>query len=81
MNAETIYEVITKLVGPIDPIAESREDDRRFENLKVMISIFDKIHSDLDDLEFEHKNKPEFSRKRAAEYVSCYFDKIGIKND
>ena len=31
-----MYEVVTKLVGPINPVGETRRDAERLENLKVM---------------------------------------------
>lgn len=34
-----IYEVVTKLVGPIDPAGETHTDKKRFENLKVMCDV------------------------------------------
>ena len=34
-----VYEIVGKLVGPIDPIGETQTDERRFENLKVMTEL------------------------------------------
>jgi len=42
MNAETIHEVVNNLVGQIRPVGATHIDDKRLENLKVFIEVFDK---------------------------------------
>lgn len=75
----TTYDVVRKLIGKVEPIGETNEDNIRFENLKELISLVDNLLIDIDDLEYKHKNSSQFSVKRAAELASKFLDKIGIK--
>jgi len=47
MEAEQIYEVITKLVGDIKPVGCSQRDSNSNENLKVFIAVFRRMHKDI----------------------------------
>ena len=42
-----IYEVVKKLVGPIDPVGESHTDAKRLENIKMFTDLFWKMLCDL----------------------------------
>jgi len=72
-----IYEVTKKLIGEIEPVGETRTDDVRFENLKVMITLVDKLLSEIDAVA-ANKTQHEFSMKRAGEHASDFFNDIGI---
>lgn len=71
-----IYEVVKKLVGEIEPIGETQTDDRRFENLKAMTWLIEKLLYDIDDIAFRFKNSHQFSMKRAAEYASDFLNEV-----
>ena len=73
-----IYEVVVKLTGPIDPIGETQTDAKRYENLKTMCDLVDKLLTDIDAV-IPNKNRVEFSMKRAGEYADKFLDKIGIE--
>ena len=73
-----IYDVVRKLVGEIDPIGETNTDNQRFENLKVMTDLIDKLLTDIDDLAYLEKNRHEFSRQRAGKYADKFLKKMGI---
>jgi len=73
-----VYEVTKKLLGPIDPIGETRTDDERYENLKATILVVDKLLSDIDDVAYQNKDCHEHSRKRAADEAAEFFNKLGI---
>jgi len=72
-----VYDVVKKLVGEIKPVGETNTDNDRFENLKAMTDLVDKLLTDIDDVITE-KNRHEFSRKRAGEFADEFFTKIGI---
>jgi hypothetical protein len=38
-----IYDVVMKLVGPVDPVGETNEDARRLENLKELTGLADNL--------------------------------------
>jgi len=73
-----IREIVKKLVGPIDPVGETNEDNRRFENLKTMTELVDLLLTDIDYVTLENAHRVEYSMKRAGEFASKFFDQIGI---
>ncbi len=75
-----ILELVLKLTGPIDPVGETHVDDKRFENLKALTELTDKLLTEIDRIAYEYQNNHEFSIKRASEHCSKFYDKIGIKN-
>ena len=72
------YEVVKKLIGEITPIGETNTDNKRFENLKAMTELVDKLLTDIDDVAYLNKDSHQFSKKRAADFSSKFYDKIGI---
>ena len=73
-----IYDVTVKLVGPINPIGETQTDNERFENLKTMTDLVDKLLTDIDAV-ISNKSRHEFSMKKAGEYADEFFDRLNIK--
>ena len=74
-----IHEVVKKLVGEIEPVGETREDDRRFENLKEMTDLIDKLLTDIDSITWTYNGRIEHSIKRSVDFVNKFQDKMGIK--
>lgn len=74
-----IHDVVKKLIGKIEPIGETQEDERRFNNLKDMCDLVNKLVSDIDDVAFGNKNRHEHSMKNAGLYASKFLDDLGIK--
>ena len=75
-----IYEAVIKLVGNIKPVGETYEDDRRFENLKVLTRLVDDLLTDIDDVATTYKGCPEYSKQRASKFASDFYNQIGIKD-
>jgi len=73
-----IHEIVKKLVGNISPIGETNEDNRRFENLKVMTDLVDSLLSEMDEIVYRKSNNQEFSIKRAVDFIIDFMDEIGI---
>jgi hypothetical protein len=42
-----LIDVVHKLLGPIEPIGESNEDDRRLKNLEATIEVVDRLLCDI----------------------------------
>lgn len=80
MTAQDIYEVVKKLTGPIEPIADSVIDMEIGENLKVFIEVFDKMHTDIDDIARLYSESPYGSQKHLGQICSKHLDNMGIKN-
>ena len=76
-----IYDVVKKLTGEIEPVGETTEDNRRFENLETMIKLAKAIHHDIDYLADEYRDSHAFSLKRAGELANKYLDDLGIPRE
>lgn len=74
----TNYDVVKKLIGNINPTGETNEDNKRFENLKVMCELLNEIHTAIDNVVYEYKDCKEFSIKRACDYAKNQLDRMGI---
>ena len=72
-----IHEVVKKLVGKIQPVGKTNEDNQRFENLKVLTALVDKLLTDIDNVAME-KDRHKYSRSRAGKFASEFFAHIGI---
>lgn len=74
-----VVDVVRKLIGPIDPVGESNEDDRRYENLKNLAHVVEQLICDIDRIT-PNKRRNEFSIKRAGEFADKFFDDLGVIN-
>lgn len=59
------YEVVRKLIGPINTIGETNYDDRAFKSLEDTIALVDKLIFDISRL-VPDSNLVEFSCKRSG---------------
>ena len=69
----TIYDVVCKLVGAIDPIGETYTDNQRFENLKVMTGLVDRLIFNLAEVA-NNKKRVEYSMKKAGEFADKFLN-------
>lgn len=72
----THKEIVMKLIGPIRPLAESNEDERRFENLKVMCELVDDLLSEISSVGYDFKDRYESSVKKASDYAREFINQI-----
>lgn len=70
-----LHEIVKKLVGEIKPIGETTEDDKRFENLKVMTNLISTLLDDIDEVA-SGKKRYEYSIKHAGEFADKFLDGI-----
>ena len=76
-----VYEVVSKLIGPVSTVGETRTDDIRFENLKDLIALADKLIDDICDVARYDRNRHEYSRKRSGDYASAYLKRLHSEID
>jgi len=70
-----IVDVARKLVGEINPIGETHEDNRRYENLKVLCEVADTILSSISEVaSYEHRI--EYSIKRSGKYAGEFLKSV-----
>lgn len=79
MSEIPVYEVVKKLIGPIDPIGATHVDEPRYNNLVIMTELVDKLLSDINRVGYNNKNRVEHSMQKAGKFADKFFDDIGIK--
>lgn len=72
-----LIDVIIKLTGPVDPVGETNEDERRLANLKVLCKLVDRLISHIDYVA-SNKERPEYSMRMAGEYADRFLTDLGI---
>ena len=73
-----IYEIVKRLIGPINPTGESNADNDKLENLKVMTELIAQLLVDVDYVAYRYKNNHQLSMKKASVFASDFQDSIGI---
>ena len=78
------YSIITKLIGPVDPVGETNADNARFENLRNLIELTDTLIGDIQRVSTS-KDRPEHSMSRAGKmaggFLSDLYDCLGDEVD
>lgn len=74
-----LYEIVTKLVGPVRPIGDSVEDAQRLAQLKDLTELVDKLLTDIDRIADEFAHREEWSMKQAGQHCAMFLDTIGIR--
>ena len=67
------YEVIKKLIGPIEPIGESQTDAKRLENLKSMCELVSCLLNDIYGAAY-YRGRYESSMKEIGNYAQNFID-------
>lgn len=72
---ENIKEIVDKLVGSITPAGESHKDKERFENLKIMCDLVERLVYDIH-LVTREKDRYESSMKEMGLYAQKFLDNL-----
>ena len=70
-----IYDVVHKLIGNTVPIGESNTDDLRFENLKALTLLVDKLIYDIEYIS-RQKDRVEYSISRAGKFCDKFLEEV-----
>jgi len=71
----TNYDVIKKLIGPIQPIGESNTDEIRYKNLQETILVVDKLLADIWNVSGDSE-RVEASIKKAGKTAKQFLQDI-----
>lgn len=75
----THEEIVMKLIGPIRPVGESNEDEKRFENLKQLCELVDNLVYQISEMAYDNKGDRQASVKRAVDYAQSFMkNQLGI---
>lgn len=76
-----IHEVVTKLVGPINPVGEAHTDEKRYENLKVAIDLTAQMISEIRDVAMDNKDRHEHSMRKAGKLAAEFIASLKEPDD
>jgi len=68
-----IYDIVIKLIGPIYPAGAEHIDEKRYNNLIVMINLAEKILDDIREVA-TNKDKVEYSLNKAGKAAQLFLD-------
>lgn len=77
MKAETVIEVVEKLIGCVEAIGETNHDNQAYENLDVMIDVCNAL---LDDIYIASKTKdcPQYSMKQIGCHAFGFIEDLKV---
>lgn len=75
----TNYDVVKKLIGPINPIGKSEVDEDRMKNLAATLDLIEKLTDDVLEVAKIHHNG-ESSIKQAKDYASGFIRRLSEDN-
>ena len=75
----THLEIVKKIVGDIQPAAETHTDNKRFENLKEMCHLVNCLVGEIDNVAYDTQDRAEHSMKKMGQYASDFLtNELGI---
>jgi hypothetical protein len=73
--------IVTKLIGPIDPVGETNADEERFESLKSQCKLVEELIMRIQYVANSNKCRHEHSMKRAGDYADLFLTKtLGVES-
>lgn len=71
IDPNTLYEVVTRLVGPIQPVGESHTDTDRLKNLDALTQCVESLITDLHEVA-SSRNRSEASMRMAGKKAHSF---------
>lgn len=75
-----MYDVVKKLLGPIEPVGETNTDDKRYKNLEDTITLIDKLLFDINQIT-PNATRDEASMKKAGKKAIQFLSEIKNTED
>lgn len=72
----TNYDVIKKLIGPIEPVGATHIDDKRCENIKEYVELYFQMTKELSCIA-RNKDRQEFSMKEIGKIAHDALLEVG----
>jgi len=71
--------IVKKLIGNIEPVGETRADEKGFQNLIEMCKLVNELVVEIDYVATHNKDRQEYSMKVIEEYAGRFLSKtLGI---
>ena len=78
MEAKTIHEIVTELIGSIQPAGDSSIDEGRFANLRNMTELVEELLKEISDIA-DCKDNHEHSMKQAGELAHHFLNDVATE--
>lgn len=62
--------LVMKLIGKIEPAGDTSIDDERFDNVKDLIDLVDKLLVNLSEIEYRYRKDQLISRVNISNYIN-----------
>lgn len=80
----TYYEIIKRLIGPVNPVGDTYEDKKRFKNLRETAEIIDRLIFDVSSVTHDKDHHIESIAKAgkfADRFLINLYDSLRTKYD
>lgn len=71
----TLLDIIRSLAGPINPVGETNEDEKRYNSLIEVTAVVNLLIKEITWTAGE-KDRPEYSRSRAGKTATRFLDDL-----
>jgi len=75
----TIYDIVVRLIGNIEPTGQDSIDIQRLDNLKKLGELVNRLVDDIGTIASSNKNSYENSVKELVNSANEILDEIGVK--
>lgn len=75
MKEFSLFEIVKKLNGEIQPVGDSTIDEKRFENLNRFLTLAEDMILEIERVS-GYIDSPRFSEKRAAKIAKVFLDNL-----
>lgn len=81
INSMSVMDVVMRLIGPVDPVGQTHEDDRRLANLESLLSLTDSLVTLVKEVRDDNAHSHEYSVKRASKYCANWLVGAGFADE
>ena len=75
-----LYEIVMKLVGPVQPVGETNIDARRLENMKELTQLVDQLLGQIENAS-RYADKAEASVKEIGQHARNFINEVTTGGD
>jgi hypothetical protein len=72
MEANEVIKVIEKLIGKIEPVADSAIDSQRKDNIEKYLEVLQHMYSEVHWVAMRHKDSPYGSQKEIGQMCNKF---------
>ena len=74
-----LKDIVMKMIGNVEPIGSTDVDEERFENLKQLCDLTEKLIYEIEKVAVNNKDMPEYSMSKTSKYaMNTLHNKFGI---